>query len=59
MTLRRAINLDILAQNHDSEIEGMVAGIQGKPESVLWTSEIRASTRGGCKGGIVPTEQPL
>jgi len=54
MTHRRAINLGILAQNHTSEIEGMVAGIQGKPESVLWTSEIRASTRGGMKCQVAP-----
>jgi len=55
MTHRRTINLETLAQSRDSEIEGMVAGIQGRRDSVLWTSEIRATTRGGCKSLIALT----
>ena len=59
MAYRRTINLDSLAQNRESEIEGMLDGIQGKPGSVLWTSEIRSTTRGGaCKSlGIPMIEQ--
>lgn len=52
---RKSFSLDILAQSRESEIEGMLDGIQGKPGSVLWTSEIRATTRGGaCKGLGIP-----
>ena len=55
MTHRRTISLDSLTQSRESEIERMLAGIQGKPDSVLWTSEIRATTRGGMKCVVAPT----
>ena len=52
---RKSFSLGILAQSRESEIEGMLDGIQGKPGSVLWTSEIRATTRGGaCKSMAIP-----
>ena len=52
---RKSFSLDVLAQSRESEIEGMLDGIQGKPGSVLWTSEIRATTRGGaCKSLGIP-----
>jgi hypothetical protein len=56
MAHRRTISLDRLAQSRKSQIEEMLDGIQGKPGSVLWTSEIRATTRGGvCKSLAIPT----
>jgi len=45
----RTTSLDSLANSRESEIDEMLAGIQGQPGSNLWTSEIRASTRGGGK----------
>jgi hypothetical protein len=47
MTHRKTVSLNLLAQSRESEIEGMLVGIQGKPGSVLWTAELRATTRGG------------
>lgn len=55
MTHRRTISLDGLAQSRQSEIADMLDAIRGKPGSVLWTSEIRATTRGGmCKSLAIP-----
>jgi hypothetical protein len=54
MAHRRTISLDGLAQSRKSEIEEMLDGIEGKPGSALWTSEIRATTRGGSKCMAVP-----
>jgi|BogFormECP04_OM1_1039644.scaffolds.fasta_scaffold108200_1 hypothetical protein len=47
MAQRGILNLGTLAIDHESEIEEMLDGIQGNPESVLWTSQIRPATRGG------------
>lgn len=59
MEYRRTIKLDRLAHSRASEIEGMLDGIQGKPGSVLWTSELRGATRGGARKclGIPMIEQ--
>jgi len=48
-------SLESLARGRAREVEGMLAGIQGKPGSVLWTSELRPSTRGGMKCSVTPT----
>jgi hypothetical protein len=45
----RTISLESLAHIRETEIEEILAGIQGKPGRTLWTSEFRASTRGGGK----------
>jgi hypothetical protein len=55
MAHRRTISLESLAQSRESEIEGMLDGIRGKAGSVLWTSELRATTRGGMKCKAIPT----
>jgi len=59
MAYRKTINLKNLAQSHESEVEGLLNGIQRKPGSVLWTSELRAATRGGARKclGIPMIEQ--
>ncbi len=50
----RIISLDSLSHTREREIEELLAGIQGKPGSVLWTSDIRATTRGGMKCMVTP-----
>jgi hypothetical protein len=54
MAHRRTISLDGLAQSRKSEIEEMLDGIEGKPGSALWTSELKATARRGSKCMAVP-----
>jgi len=39
--------LSSLTRSHCEEIDRMIAGIRGNPDSPLWTAEMRAATRGG------------
>jgi hypothetical protein len=47
MDRRRIIDLKLLAENHSAEIAKMSAAIKGGADCTLWTSELRASVRGG------------
>ena len=47
MDPRKTISLSNLTLSHRDEIDMMLAGIRGNPESPLWTAEMRAATRGG------------
>jgi hypothetical protein len=42
----QVIDLSALAKNHSDEIGSMIAGIE-HPARGLWTSQMRASVRGG------------
>jgi len=53
MNRRKTINLNRLAGTHRDEIDQMESGIRGDADSVLWTVELRASTRGGKPCGLV------
>jgi hypothetical protein len=55
MNRRRIIRLKHLARSHSAEIKRTLAGIHRNPGSSLWTSEMRATTRGG-KCLVVPLE---
>lgn len=43
----KAISLRVLTLSHGDEIDLMQAAIHGNPDAPLWTSELRAATRGG------------
>jgi len=57
---RRTVTLNSLGKNRESEIEEILAGIQGRSGGVLWTSETRAALRGGgkCVGSTIIDESP-
>jgi hypothetical protein len=57
MKHKRVISLSAVAQSHAAEVDAILAGIQGKPSSVLWTSQIRANVRGG-KCPIITVSAP-
>jgi hypothetical protein len=59
MDRRQVIDLNNLAQNHSAEIARMLAGIDGKADCALWTSEMRSTVRGGKPIGIRWIEESL
>ncbi len=53
--LRRTIDLKALAQIHSIEVDRMAKAIRRDGGGVLWTAEMRATTRGG-KCLVMPAE---
>jgi hypothetical protein len=55
MNRGKAIDLGCLARTNRDEIEHMEEGIRGDADSILWTTELRAATRGGkpCGQGAI------
>jgi hypothetical protein len=51
----KTISLRVLTLSHGDEIDLMQAAIHGNPDAPLWTSELRAATRGGKCALATPT----